>query len=170
MYKKFIILFLSLLIIFHTRKNNYKSNYKDNFIIWLNSFQKNNAKESVYIYLDINGNTVISNKWHQKSEIINLNDVNLEVRNIDNSELSQFDYLSNNITKSLSIRQSILVEELKHEQEQYIKEKNILSKIDEKKLSESDIGYKNYIKELKHSLLERENNIEMLKNVLNIKK
>lgn len=169
MYKIFIILFLLFLILFETKKSNYKSNYEENNIIFFNGFKENNIKDSVYSYLDVNGNTVISNKWHQKSEVINLNDVNLEVRNIDHSELIQFDYFSNNIPKSLNMRQSILVEELKHEQEHYIKEKNILAKIDERKLLESDIGYKNYIKELKQSLLERENNIKTLKNLLNIK-
>jgi hypothetical protein len=166
MYKIIIIILLLFLILFNTKQNYYKHN-----LIIKNNFKESVLKkDTIYMYFDENGNSVISNKWHNKSEVINLNDVNMEIRRFDNSEIDNLYFLQkNDVPKSLNKRQSILIEELKYEQEQYIKEKNILAKIDEKIVFESDIGYQNYVNELKQNLEERKNNIEMLKKLLNIK-
>ena len=167
MYRIFVIILLLFFTIFYVKQSDY--NYS--FIIWGNILKESNVNSTIYMYVDVNGNTVISNKWHNKSKVVALNDIKLDVRNIDDYEVNHLDnFPKNNFPNSSSnMRQSILIEELKHEQLHYLKDKNLLSKIDQNKLSESDVGYQNYIKELKQSLIERKNNIEILKVLLNIK-
>jgi hypothetical protein len=158
MHKLFLLFFLTTIPNFGIKKVNYM--VKNSIITSkLNTSQTNN--NAIYTYINTDGNLVITNKWHDNSKQIQLNNKNIKFRDIESEELYFIDTIGYNK------KQLVLYEELKSEQQQYIKEKNILDNMHSNKLNESDIGYNNYIQELKQNLNEHKSNIEILQNLLN---